>query len=177
MRRNILFNLGKRTLPTLFGITAVESVHFSKTNSSSSITRLDYWEHDPRDFDFYISNPTVQDLPILLKKFDVDGLEVWPWIWTHPNNDGPHHVFVGVDEESLVEIQRLRDESNQNNILVIASKERLMEVAMARNDPEIYARCQCGLVEDSKVQLLNHDAKILMLDDERVIAFDRLMLV
>ena len=107
----------------------------------------------------------------------MDGLEVWPWIWTHPNNDGPHHVFVGVDEESLVEIQRLRDESNQNNILVIASKERLMEVAMARNDPEIYARCQCGLVEDSKVQLLNHDAKILMLDDERVIAFDRLMLV
>merc|ERR1711920_284177 len=124
-----------------------------RTPDSSTFTRLEHWEHNP------------------------ENLEVWPWVWTHPNENGPHHVFVGINGDSLLEIQRLRDESDQNNILVIASKERLEEVANANDDPGIYERCQCGLVVDSKVELLNHEAKILMLDDERVIAFDRLTLV
>lgn len=147
-------------------------------SSQTAVTKLEYWEHDPADFDYYVSNPTIEDLPILLHKFDVLNMEVWPWIWTHPNtNNGPHHVFVGISEDSLDEIQRLRNESERNNILVIASEEKLKEVASKRNDPEIYERCQCGLVVDSKLELLNHEAKILMLDDERVIAFDRLILV
>ena len=149
-----------------------------QSSKRTAVTKLEYWEHDPADFDYYVSNPTIEDLPILLHKFDVLNMEVWPWIWTHPNtNNGPHHVFVGISEDSLDEIQRLRNESERNNILVIASDEKLKEVATKRNDPEIYERCQCGLVVDSKLELLNHEAKILMLDDERVIAFDRLILV
>jgi hypothetical protein len=57
--------------------------------------RLDYWDHDPNDFDYYVVNPTADDLPTLLRKFDHDGLDVWPWIWTQPNEHGPHYVFVG----------------------------------------------------------------------------------
>ncbi len=175
MYQKILYAASRRAAPALIGFATVCSVLQERT--TPSITRLDYWEHDPSDFDFYVSKPSVKDLPILLHKFDVEGLEVWPWIWTHPNNDGPHHVFVGISEDSLDEIQRLRNESNQNNILVIASEDELKEVALKRNDPDIYERCQCGLVIDSQLELLNHEAKILMLDDERVIAFDRLILV
>ncbi|GFH56256.1 hypothetical protein CTEN210_12732 [Chaetoceros tenuissimus] len=149
-------------------------LHSSQT---AGVTKLEYWEHDPADFDYYVSKPTIEDLPVLLHKFDVLNMEVWPWIWVHLNHDGPHHVFVGISEDSLDEIQRLRNESERNNILIIAPEEKLKEVAMKRNDPEIYERCQCGLVMDSKLELLNHEAKILMLDDERVIAFDRLILV
>jgi hypothetical protein len=173
MQSRLVLSLGRKATPTLLGAAVI----IQKNESASGFTRLEYWEHNPADFDFYITKPTAKDLPVLLHKFDVEGLEVWPWIWTHPNNDGPHHVFVGVSKESLVEIQRLRDESNQNNILIIASESQLREMALARNDPGIYERCQCGLVVDSKLELLNHEAKILMLDDERVIAFDRLMLV
>ena len=32
----------------------------------------------------------------LLNQFDEHGKEVWPWIWTHPNANGPHFVFIGV---------------------------------------------------------------------------------
>jgi hypothetical protein len=180
MRQRIIYDLSRRVAPALAGIAALGSALQQTTSPSASggaVTRMEYWEHDPSDFDFYISKPTIKDLPILLHKFDKEGLEVWPWIWCHPNNDGPHHVFVGISKDSLDEIQRLRDESSQNNILVIAPEEQLREVALTRNDPDIYERCLCGLVIDSKVELLNHDAKILMLNDQRVIAFDRLILV
>jgi len=133
-------------------------------------TRLEYWKHDKRDFDVYVENPTAQDLPRLLHQFDKQGLEVWPWIWTHPNENGPHYVFIGVSKDTIAHIERLRRESEQNNILIIASQQDLDACA----DPDVYHRCQCGLVTDAKLQLLNHEAKILMLDDERVIAFDSL---
>mmetsp|Transcript_13077 Transcript_13077/g.15943 ORF Transcript_13077/g.15943 Transcript_13077/m.15943 type:complete len:180 (+) Transcript_13077:547-1086(+) len=179
MSQRIIFNSGKRAASTILGVgvAGAATIVTSYQQANASVTRLECWEHDPKDFDLYISKPTIKDLPILLRKFDKEGLEVWPWIWTHPNNDGPHFVFVGVNEESLLQIQRLRDESNQNNILIIASEENLKRVAMARNDPDIYERCQCGLVVDRKVELLNHEDKILMLDDQRVVAFDCLTLV
>lgn len=132
-----------------------------------------YWEHDPKDFDFYITNPTAKDLPVLLHKFDVEGLEVWPWIWTHPNNDGPHYVFYGINETIVQQIREIRAASPQNNILIIAASSKSLEEA-AGDDPDVYIRCHCGIVTDSPVELLNHEAKILMLKDERVIAFDYL---
>lgn len=175
MRHQFLFSTGRRFTSAILGVVGVVTSGSSSRNEN--ITRLEYWDHDPKDFDVYISNPTLQDLPTLLEKFDKEGLEVWPWIWTHPNDDGPHHVFVGISQRVLAQIQQLRNESCQNNILIIAPEGRLREVAAACNDPGVYARCQCGLVVDSKVELLNHEAKILMLDDERVIAFDCLTLV
>lgn len=133
---------------------------------------LDYWEHDPADFDYYVKNPTVDDLPVLLRKFDEEGLEVWPWVWTHPNNDGPHHVFVGMTKRTVQDIQRLRKESPQNNILIVATEDSLL--AAADGSMDVYHECQCGIVTDARLQLLHSDAKILMLNDERVIAFDYL---
>mmetsp|Transcript_3224 Transcript_3224/g.7350 ORF Transcript_3224/g.7350 Transcript_3224/m.7350 type:complete len:239 (-) Transcript_3224:13-729(-) len=145
------------------------------TNGSRTMTtRMDYLEHDPMDYDVYLSNPTADDLPYLLNQFDEHGKEVWPWIWTHPNETGPHFVFVGVNVDALHRIRELRSQSPSNNILVIASEESMVEAANEAGDPDIYDETYCGVVTDASVRLLNAEAKILMLSDERVIAFDSL---
>lgn len=139
-------------------------------------TRMDYLEHDPKDYDIYLTNPTEDDLPYLLRQFDEHGKEVWPWIWTHPNEAGPHFVFVGVSVDVLHQIRRLRSESPEYNILLIASAESIVEAAKTANDPKVYDETFCGIVTDASVKLLNVEAKILMLSDERVVAFDSLVI-
>ena len=38
------------------------------------------------------------DLTALLEVWtESDGEETWPWVWTWRNENGPHHVFVGID--------------------------------------------------------------------------------
>mmetsp|Transcript_61942 Transcript_61942/g.151358 ORF Transcript_61942/g.151358 Transcript_61942/m.151358 type:complete len:211 (-) Transcript_61942:866-1498(-) len=154
--------------------------YYCMDTNSMTYTNLDYeykQQHDPNDFDYYVKNPTVDDLPILLQKFDEEGLDVWPWIWTHPNENGPHHVFVGMTGESVKRIVELRRASSpQNNILVVASTETLEEAAheAGYDSTDIYNDCNCGIVTDSELELLHVKSKILMLDDERVIAFDYL---
>jgi hypothetical protein len=150
--------------------------------SSNSTTRMESakaYDHDPKDFDYYVKHPTVDDLPILLKKFDDDGLEVWPWIWTHPNEDGPHYVFLGetISSSVVLRIQELRKQSPQNNILIVISDDesalhRAAKEAGAETD--IFDKCHCGIVTGVNLELLHVRNKILMLDDERVIAFDYL---
>lgn len=163
--------MAQRATPLLFGGAVHQS---TQSSSSSTAVRLDHYEHDPADFDYYVRNPTVEDLPVLLHKFDVENLEVWPWIWTHPNSNGPHYVFHGVTAETIIQIRQIRAASVQNNILIIADSASLEKAAVA--DPNVYSECHCGLVTDSTLQLLNAKAKILMLQDERVIAFDYLVI-
>lgn len=182
---NGAFRLCSRAGFPFVGATAAAmlGVSSSRERSSSSkqigTTRCEeYCEHNANDFDYYVKNPTAEDLPTLLHKFDVEGQEVWPWIWTHPNADGPHHVFLGVNGHVIERIQELRKESPQNNILIIVpNEESLHAAAKASNvSTNVYAECQCGIVTNAKLQLLNSSAKILMLDDERVIAFDYLLI-
>jgi hypothetical protein len=139
-------------------------------------TQMDYLEHDPQDYDIYIKNPTANDLPYLLNQFEEHGKEVWPWIWTHPNEAGPHFVFVGVNVDTLYQIRQLRSKSPSYNILVIASEESILEAANEACDPNIYDETYCGIVSDASVKLLNIEAKMLMLSDERVIAFNSLII-
>jgi len=156
-------------------ISVARMMETTITNISLTITtQLDYLEHDPQDYDIYIKNPTAGDLPYLLSQFDAHGKEVWPWIWTHPNATGPHFVFVGVTHDTLRRIRQLRSISSTYNILVIASEESIREAAMEVDDPNIYAETYCGVVTDTSLELLNVEAKILMLSDKRVIAFDSL---
>ena len=155
------------------------SFYCMNTSSMTAYTNLDYeykQHHDPNDFDYYVKNPTADDLPVLLQKFDEEGLDVWPWVWTHPNENGPHHVFVGMDGHAVKRIEELRRASSQNNILIVASTETLDKAAeeAGYNSTDIYNDCHCGIVTDAELQLLHVKSKILMLDDERVIAFDYL---
>ncbi len=140
-------------------------------------TQMDYLEHDEEDYDIYIKNPTAKDLPFLLNQFDEHGKEVWPWIWTHPNANGPHFVFIGVNVDTLEQIRKLRSKSPAYNILVIASENSIVEVANEAGDPNIYEETHCGIVSDATLKLLNVEAKILMLSDERVISFDSLTII
>lgn len=140
-------------------------------------TQMDYLEHDYQDYDIYIKNPTAKDLPYLLNQFDEHGKEVWPWIWTHPNDAGPHFVFVGVNVDTLNQIRRLRSKSTSYNILVIASEESMIRAANEAGDPNVYEETHCGIVTDATLELLNAEAKILMLSDERVISFDSLTII
>ena len=155
---------------------------FPSFHSSAQVTLAEgskAYKHNVEDFDYYLQNATVDDLPVLLHKFDHEGQEVWPWIWTHPNEDGPHHVFVGktITSDIVHRIQKLRRESPQNNILIlIADNEASLHQAAAEagTDASVFDRCHCGIVTGVSLELLNVDHKILMLDDERVIAFDYL---
>ena len=140
-------------------------------------TQMDYLEHDYQDYDIYIKNPTAKDLPYLLNEFDENGKEVWPWIWTHPNDAGPHYVFVGVNVDTLDQIRKLRSKSTAYNILVIASEESMIQAANEAGDPNVYEETHCGIVTDATLELLNAEAKILMLSDERVISFDSLTII
>lgn len=140
-------------------------------------TQMDYLEHDEEDYDIYIKNPTVDDLPYLLNQFDEHGKEVWPWIWTHPNEAGPHIVYIGVNVDTLEQIRKLRSKSTAYNILVIASEEVIVQAANDAGDPKVYEETHCGIVSDATLELLNVNEKILMLSDERVISFDSLTII
>ena len=67
------------------------------------------------------------------------------------------------------DIERLSRENN--NVLVIASERECSRVATA----EQLASWQCGVI-DGKIKLLDVENKMLMLADERIICFDRLII-
>lgn len=46
-----------------------------------------------------------------------------------------------------------------------------MQLSEAGLEDTVYENCHCGIVCDAKLQLLNVNSKILMLDDERVVSF------
>jgi hypothetical protein len=152
--------LAQRATPLLCGAVGALS-------NKPSASRLDYWEHNAQDFDIYIRNPTQDHLPMLLREFQ-SGKQVWPWIWTQPNENGPHHVFVGVNKRVVADIRNLLRDPN-NNVLVIASPKELERLSTSDLS-------HCGVVSDAKVSLMNVQQKILMLDDERVVSFDHLVI-
>jgi len=132
----------------------------------------DMWKFPNRsDFDMYIDNPTRSDL-IKLYKAHQNGQNVWPWIWTQPNTNGPHHVFVGpISIENLKQIKKLKDTIPNCNLLVITTEESLQ--SLPEGEESLY-QYECGLVIDTPVTLLDSENKILMLEDERVINYTKL---
>ena len=152
-------------------------IFMENVSTTTITTQMDYLEHDANDYDIYIRNPTAKDLPYLLNQFDEHGKEVWPWIWTHPNDAGPHYVFIGVNVDTVEQIRKLRSKSISYNILVIASEESMIQAANEAGDPNVYEETHCGIVNDATLELLNSEAKILMLSDERVISFDSLTII
>lgn len=134
------------------------------------------WGHSParaaaqeEGFDVYVKNPRVEDLRPLVRSWE-HGLDVWPWVWTWRNQHGPHHVFVGLNGDAVSDIERLSRDA-RNNITIVAPEADLREHAPG-GDQSFYARCQCGHIE-SQVALMDVKAKIMMLDDERIVCFDR----
>jgi hypothetical protein len=61
-----------------------------------------YYGRNADDLDIYLTSVKKVDLKFLIRAYQ-EGLDVWPWIWTQPNETGPHHVFVGKIEEGQLE--------------------------------------------------------------------------
>lgn len=151
------------------GSTVVDLHTAALEGEPDEVSRSD--DDDPEDFDCYIHSPTVDDLPLLLSKFEDDGLDVWPWVWIHANENGPHHVFVGINDHVLKRLVELRTESCQNNLLLIVQDEK--DVA---GYGEILQESHCGVIVGT-IELLHPRDRILMLEDERIIVFDTLTMV
>ena len=153
----------------MHGATASSAGASQHSATASSAGASQHSAEEQAEFDVYITRPTTSDLRPLVAQFQ-DGLEVWPWVWTWRNRDGPHHVFVGLNADTIPEIERLAKESPRNNIMIVAAPppEEMHKLAPRK----FYQDCQCGVIE-SEVALMDVKAKIMMLDDERIICFDR----
>jgi len=123
------------------------------------------------DFDLYIAKPLRRDL-IDLYNANQNGKNVWPWIWTQHNSNGPHHVFVGkVTMEQIGKIKNLRQNVPNVNILVITDGESVKQL---EGGVHCLNELECGLVIDTNVQITDHDNQMIMLEDERIICFTQL---
>ena len=78
-------------------------------------------------------------------------------------------VFVGLNDSAVVVIRNLLKSDPNVNVLIIAPPDQLERLSPTDLD-------HCGIVSDAKVSLMNVEEKKLMLDDERVVSFDRLVI-
>lgn len=124
-----------------------------------------------KDFDIYMTKTKKGDLKMLVNEF-AKGKNVWPWVWTHRNENGPHFVFVGSNKDSDEKIKMLALQSPQNNLLVVATTKDSLSKPLS-----FYYENRCGVIENVEVELIDSTEKILMLDDERIICFDELNIV
>jgi hypothetical protein len=121
------------------------------------------------DFDIYLTSVKKEDLKFLFRAYQ-EGLDVWPWIWTQPNETGPHHVFVGkIEEAQLEEIKKLKERVLNINILVISDSESVQKLGVDR----LY-KLECGIVLDTQIELADLENRMIMLEDERIICFTRM---
>jgi hypothetical protein len=148
------------------------SLEGSEPSSASKKTNIQqYYGIENDTFDVYVDNPKQEDLKFLLKAH-LNGLDVWPWIWTQPNDDnGPHHVFVGsIGEKEIQLMKSLKKEQPNVNLLVITDTTTATETIGLQRLYEL----ECGIVLDTHVELSDLQNKIIMLEDERVICFTKL---
>ena len=126
------------------------------------------------------------DLAALLSVWtESDGEETWPWVWTWRNENGPHHVFVGVDAQTLDQCRRVAAASPQNNLTLVLPRGHPLLLAERAGSHEggdkhgvsladFYA-CRCAVVESRPAQI-DFAEKVLMLEDERMICYSALTL-
>ena len=84
------------------------------------------------------------------------------------NENGPNHVFIGVDESTLLRGKALAKNAQNNLTLVIKDIQDLKKYGYTVSDlpPEV---C-CSHIESQRNGFVN---KILMLEDERIVCYDR----
>ena len=120
----------------------------------------------------------VWDLRGLLQQWHAsDEEETWPWVWCQRNASGPHHVFVNVGPDTLSQVRALAaaDDiagSGFHNVTVIAESRAAIEKHCSVQD--LYD-ARCAIVEGQSPRQIDTTDKVMMLDDERIICFDRLV--
>ena len=99
-----------------------------------------------------------------------DDDETWPWVWCVHNENGPNHVFIGVDESTLLRGKALAKNAQNNLTLVIKDIQDLEKYGYTVSD--FYH--QRFAVHISNPKEMDFQNKILMLEDERIVCYDRL---
>ena len=98
--------------------------------------------------------------------------ETWPWVWVWHNKNGPHHVFYGVDDTTLALARAMARASPRNNgLLIVDSIER--DITQKGYSEADFHGQRCGIIESAPAQI-DPRAKVLMTQDERIIAYDAL---
>lgn len=117
------------------------------------------------------SRSGVWDLPALVALWRSSPDETWPWVWCAHNPTGPHHVFVGFGGAcTLAAIASASADTGNNVTVVLAPRD---DAALARagvTDATLYG-LRCAVVRATVVQV-DAPAKLLMLSDERIVAYD-----
>jgi len=120
------------------------------------------------------------DLPRLVAQWKAsESEETWPWVWCAHNPTGPNHVFVGFGAGTLEQIRAVSAASTANNITVVlrggsggggggTDDDELARCGVS--EAELHA-LRCAVVRE-RVEQVDAESKLLMLRDERVIAYD-----
>ena len=113
------------------------------------------------------------DLPKLVDTWKLsDGEETWPWVWTWHNVNGPHTVYVGVDQHTLSHCTAVAAASPQNNLTLVVTHMEDIENFGHTADDFYQQRCAIIVCQPQQMDL---EHKILMLRDERIICYDSLL--
>ena len=91
-------------------------------------------------------------------------------MWCVHNENGPNHVFIGVDESTLLRGKALAKNAQNNLTLVIKDIQDLEKYGYTVSD--FYH--QRFAVHISNPKEMDFQNKILMLEDERIVCYDRL---
>ena len=161
-----------------------------RTASSSATTRYPLGWAKPSPYDDDVAQNRfgnvrlhrklgeVWDLGGLLQQWHAsDEEETWPWVWCQRNESGPHHVFVNVGPETLSQVRALAAQDDSagagvHNVTVIAESREAIEKHCSVQD--LYD-ARCAVVEGQSPRQIDTTEKIMLLDDERLICFDRLV--
>ncbi len=113
----------------------------------------------------------VWDLKGLMNVWEnSSGEESWPWVWCWHNPVGPHHVFIQVSKDTLHQTSRICRESERNNLTVVVRS--MNDLKSFDLTPEMLYKNRCAIIEGVSMQQIDTENKIMMLNDERIIAYD-----
>jgi hypothetical protein len=171
---------------------------YTHNNNKRSDTTVDIDEEDDKltkqgfhrsDFDIYLTHPTKDDLLPLLNEYTINNKNVWPWIWTWHNINGPHYIFVGTNTAMNNRIVQLANDSPRNNIIVITNNNDNNNdnsssagssgstKHVLTKDVSFYYTNRCGIIENVTIQEIDVVNKIILLSDERILCFTELYIV
>lgn len=120
------------------------------------------------DVSKYKYSAELWDLPSLVTLWENDTNESWPWVWCWKNQNGPHTVFIGVNEETLKLVERVCAIDNRQNLTLIVND--VTDIEKHASIHEFYKN-RCAVIAGS-VRQIDVNSKVLMLYDERIICFD-----
>lgn len=106
-----------------------------------------------RDFTTWSSQWNLRALLAAWEESDTE--ETWPWVWTWRNPNGPHFVFVGVDDTTLELARSIAGRSEKNNLTVVVPS---VDELDAKVLGDLYA-ARCAVIEQ-RPQQIDFEAKV-----------------